>query len=395
MHNKYYILIIIFLISCREGVEYRVQSEYLTLPITARPIDSFSLDEPIGLYLLNEGNMGSNKAMIDYVDFSKGCYVQSLYTEQNPSVVKELGDVGNDIQIYGNRLYAVINGSHKVEVMDARTCVRIGQIDIPNARYIKFHKDYAYISSYSNPIGMNPNAQLGSIYEIDTSTLQINRTVAVGFQPEEMEIAEGYIYCANSGGYMKPDYDNTVSIVELSNLRQINKIPVAVNLHHILKDRYNKLWVSARGDYEQTPSCVCVLEQIGNKNDYTVTDTLPIPCTKMALHGDSLYYFSVSWSETKGQNDINYGILDVRTKKIISDGFITDGSESDIETPYGLAINPYNGDIYVTDAKNYVSSGKLHCYNKYGKLKWLVWTRDIPAHIVFVYKDNKKIYVGD
>ena len=40
--------------------------------------------------------------------------------------------------------------------------------------------------------------------------------------------------------------------------------------------------------------------------------------------------------------------------------------------------------IYVTDAKNYVSSGVLHCYSREGVHKWSVRTGDIPAHMVFL-----------
>ena len=100
-----------------------------------------------GFYLLNEGNMGSNKCTLDFYNYATGVYTRNIYSEANPSVPKELGDVGNDIGIYGSRLYAVINCSNKVEVMDAKTCKRIGQIDIPNCRYIKFHKGYAYVTS--------------------------------------------------------------------------------------------------------------------------------------------------------------------------------------------------------------------------------------------------------
>ena len=39
---------------------------------------------------------------------------------------------------------------------------------------------------------------------------------------------------------------------------------------------------------------------------------------------------------------------------------------------------------YVTDAKNYVSSGVLHCYSRAGRRKWSVRTGDIPAHTVFI-----------
>lgn len=61
--------------------------------------------------------MGSNKCTLDYLDYVNGYYIRNLYSERNPNVVKELGDVGNDIQIYGSKLYVVVNCSHKVEVL--------------------------------------------------------------------------------------------------------------------------------------------------------------------------------------------------------------------------------------------------------------------------------------
>ena len=120
--------LLILLPACRKD-ELVVPTEYDILPFEMNP-DS----NPIGMYVLNEGNMGSNKASIDFVDFKNALYVRNMYAERNPTVIKELGDVGNDIQIYGSKLYAVINCSHKVEVMDAHTLIRIGQIDIPNCR---------------------------------------------------------------------------------------------------------------------------------------------------------------------------------------------------------------------------------------------------------------------
>ena len=57
----------------------------------------------------------------------------------------------------------------------------------------------------------------------------------------------------------------------------------------------------------------------------------------------------------------------------------------DIVIPYGIAIHPRNGDIYVTDAKNYVSSGVLPCYSREGVHKWSVRTGDIPAHMAVSY----------
>ncbi|MFB0973370.1 MAG: YncE family protein, partial [Bacteroidales bacterium] len=109
-----------------------------------------------GFFLLNEGNMGSNKCTLDYFDYSTGVYSKNIYAERNPNVVKELGDVGNDIQIYGSRLYAVVNCSNLVEVMDVRTAWHIGVVSIPNCRYIVFDSGYAYVSSYAGPVLVDP-----------------------------------------------------------------------------------------------------------------------------------------------------------------------------------------------------------------------------------------------
>lgn len=368
--------------SCRED-EVIILAEYERLPLGDNSGSDYA-----GLYLLNEGNMGSNKCTLDFVDFENGYYVRNLYAEKNPNVVKELGDVGNDVQIYGSKMYAVINCSHKVEVLDARSCQRLGQVDIPNCRYIAFDKGFAYVSAYVGPVGIDPNAQLGAVFQVDTATLEITAEVTVGYQPDELVIQDGLIYVANSGGYRKPNYDNTVSVIDIETMTQIRKIPVGINLHRIRADKYGKLWVSSRGDYEKIPSRLFVLEKDKRTNRMEVRDTLNVSCSEMDICGDSLYLYSVEWSNISQENNVTYGIIDVRTGELISNSFIKDGTETDIEIPYGLKVNPETGDVYVTDAKNYVSSGNLHCYGQDGIRKWSVRTGDIPAHMAFLYKNK-------
>lgn len=369
------------LAACRKD-EMIMPAEYDRLPIEAS-----SDCNPIGMYLLNEGNMGSNKATIDFADFANATYARNLYPERNPTVIKELGDVGNDIQIYGSKLYAVINCSHKVEVMDAHSLVRIGQIDIPNCRFIRFADGNAYVSAYVGPVAIDPEAQPGAVYRVDTATLTITAKTTVGYQPDELEILGKYIYVANSGGYRAPNYDNTVSVIEINSMRQVQKIPVAINLHRIRKDKYGKLWVTSRGNQSSIPSRLFVMEkQKTDSYEMSVTDTLDIPCSEMCIQGDSLYFYSLAWDNTDGKNIVSYGIIDIRTRQLLTNHFITDGSEKEIETPYGIQVNPQNGDIYITDAKNYVSSGMLHCYSNEGKRKWSIRTGDIPAHMTFLYR---------
>lgn len=365
--------------SCRED-ELVVPTEYDIIGDEA-PASAIR-----GLYLVNEGNMGSNKCTLDYYDYMTGLYSRNFYAERNPNVIKELGDVGNDIGIYGSKLYVTVNCSHKVEVLDARTGIRLGQVDIPNCRYVRFHRGKAYVSSYVGPVMIDPNAPKGAVYEVDTTSLAVTRKVTVGYQPEEMEIVDDYMYVANSGGYRAPHYDNTVSVVEMIDFKQVRQIPVDINLHRLKKDRYGKLWVTSRGDYQSRPSRLYVLDKVRGNNRMTLTDTLAIACSNMAFRGDSLFYYATEWNNYTQSNTITYGIVDIRTKERVSENFITDGTDRDITIPYGIAIHPETGDIFVTDAKNYVSSGTLYCFDRFGRRKWSVRTGDIPAHIAFLPK---------
>lgn len=380
-------VIISILSSCRED-EHIVVSD---VQIIRDKIDPNS--KIAGMYLVNEGNMGSNKCTLDYLDYTEGIYMRNIYPERNPTVVKELGDVGNDVQIYGNKLYIIVNCSNKVEVLDARTGVRIKQIEIPNCRYICFRREHAYVSSYVAGVLIDPNAPLGAVFKIDTASLQVVDKVTVGYQPEEMVVLGDYLYVANSGGYRVPYYDNTVSVVEFEGFRQEQQIVVGLNLHRIKADKYGKLWVSSRGNYNDiyspygsVPSNLFVLDKRVGYNEMIVTDTINVPCSNMAINGDSLYLYSHDYDNITQQSTLTYGIINIKTKKVVSKNFITDGTEKEIKMPYGISIHPETGDIYVTDAKNYVSTGTLSCYNKEGKRKWRVSTGDIPAHMVYLKK---------
>ena len=148
-----------------------------------------------GLYVLCEGNMGSNKATLDYLDMTTGRYSRNIYPSRNPGKVMELGDVGNDIKVYGSRLWMVINQSNRVEVASAASAVSLGSVDIPNARFLAFDGKYAYVSSYVGPV--NGPSVLGEVYRVDTLTLRVDARCTVGFQPEEMAIVDGRLYVAN------------------------------------------------------------------------------------------------------------------------------------------------------------------------------------------------------
>lgn len=363
-------------LACREDLPVlRSESEAVSRPGSPHEIK--------GMFVLNEGNMGSNKCTLDFLDFRSGFYTRNIYPERNPEVVKELGDVGNDLQVYGNRLYAVINCSHYVEVMDVRTVRHIGSVNVTNCRYIVFAGDKAYVSSYAGPVQIDPNARPGKIVEFDVNTLQITREVVVGYQPEEMVIKDGLLYVANSGGYRFPNYDRTVSVVDLGTFEVVNTIDVAINLHRMRLAPDGLIYVSSRGDYYGTKSDVFVIDPEAQR----VIGRLGVAASEMCMEGDELYLISVEWSYVSAKNEIRYTLYDTRKREILPRNFITDGTEKDISIPYGLGVNPETKEIFVSDATNYVTPGYLYCFSPEGKLKWKVRTGDIPAHFAFTSAD--------
>ena len=368
------VLLLLLLLSCR-GPE-------IILPSEEEQRGDTMHTEVQGFYLLNEGNMGSNKATLDYYDYTTATYKRNIFAEANPDITQGLGDVGNDLRIYGNRLYAVINCSNLIEVMDATTAKHIGQLNIPNCRYLTFADGYGYCTSYAGPVQIG-NTQIGYVAKFDTATLRIVDTCHVGFQPDGLEVVGNRLYVANSGGYLAPDYDSTLSVIDLASFKQVATIPVAPNLHRVQADHLGQLWVSSRGDYLDTPSRLFCL----SLNTTNSLDTLSIPVSNFCILGDSLYYISTEYSYETYEDVICYGIVDIRTHQLLATYLITDGTT--LVKPYGIAVHPTTREIYITDAGNYVTPGMLYCFSPQGSLQWSVRTGDIPSAICFIWNQEQ------
>ena len=378
-------LLSILMTACRDD-EYVYYSEDIDVGVTAVP------SAIIGMYVLNEGNMGSNKCTLDFLDLSGADstvhYIKDIYSECNPTEVKELGDVGNDAQIYGSKLWLAINVSGKVEVLDAYSCVKEGQIDIANCRYITFDDGFAYISSYAGPVAIGGSGQLGRVYKVDTLSLTIVDSVTVGYQPEELCIIDDKLYVANSGGYRaNGKYDNTVSVVDMTSFSEEEKIEVAINLHRCRADKYGQLWVSSRGNYstDAIPSRLFVLNS-SDDNGMQLVDSVDITVSDMCIVGDSLYFIGVDQTNTASNGTITYGIVDVNTHQLLANSLSDADEVASIKMPYGIIVNPINKDFYIMDARDYVSSGRLYHFSADGDFDFYVSTGDIPGHAAFLYE---------
>lgn len=325
-----------------------------------------------GMFILNEGAYGQNNARLDYLDFETGNYYENLYDQANPGVVMGLGDIGNDLQLHQGRLYAVVNGSHKVEVMSASDAKRIGQVEVSSPRNIAFSNGKGYVTSW-----VDNGADNGSVVEFDLETLEVTRTVSVGQEPEGIAVLDGKLYVACSGGMHSPNYSSELWELSLPGLTVENKITVAPNLHR-LQANGGALWVSARGNYADISSGLFKVE--GGE-----VKALGVPCAGFALSPSKVYYYASEWSNATMSFAMAYGTFD-RPSLTAGASFITDGTQADIAAPYGVFTDGES--VFLTDAKNYVSSGALYVYGLDGKLQQTFKTGICPSSVAFVEKNK-------
>ncbi len=354
-----------------------------------------------GMYVLNEGGWGANNATVDYLDLASTpvVYTTNLYGTVNSSEVMGLGDMGSDMKIYGGKLYIVVNSSNKLVIADALTCEKLAQVDIPNGRSLAFSGAYAYVSSYAGTSMAAGNASPGCVYKIDTLTMKTVARTDVGYQPEEMAVSGRLLYVANSGGYCAPDYDHTISVIDLPSFEVVKTIDVkttddagkteeGINLHRLRVDESGRLWLTSRGDYGERKPKLYMINPM-TAEGITIKKVMDKAPSDFCIVGNTLYYYSSEWSYAMGRNINTYGIIDTDTQQEIATTlFKSPADEANIMTPYGIMVN-HTGDerdFYILDAADYTISGKVHHFNADGSHDASYSAGYLPSRAVLLMK---------
>lgn len=326
----------------------------------------------IGIYVLNEGLFNMNNSTLTFFNNSSSTAITDFFDIQNG---RKLGDTGNDIAIYGDKMYIIVNVSSQLEVINPYTGKSIKQIPFFNGnqprqpRYIAFCKNKAFVCSFD-----------GTVAVIDTTTLEIEKIIPVGKNPDGIAVANNKVYVSNSGGLDYPNYDNTVSVIDINTLNEIKRIPVQINPYVIIPDKYGDLYVVSRGNYGNIKMCLQIIDSHTDELKYTFPN---IEALNLAIHGDTAYvyyYDYVSGTEAKIMT------INVKDETIINHHFISDGTI--IQTPYGIAVQPITGDVFFTDAKGFVNTGEVICFNKNGQKKYSFTAGLNPSRIAFLFKKN-------
>lgn len=341
------------------------------------------------LYILNEGVMGMGNSSIDFYDFADGTYVTDAFPAANPDVPLGLGDTGNDLAVYGGKLWAVMNGSDLVEVMDASTMEHIRAIDVPACRDITFSGRYAYVTSWAGNVS-DDGDRTGMVYRIDINSLSIAGTVEVGYQPEDIAALDGKIYVANSGG-MTDGYDNRLSIIDEESFSLERTVEIAANICDIAPDAYGRLWISSPGDYYSVHSGIYVYDTVSGtvlqsgagvsfKSESGVVfqqesgsaiqsepgaNILPewindIRVSSMYSTGSHLWVLGNEneWDYTAGAGKYCLYTIDCQALTMTRTELSRTGAES-IYNPYGIWVSPDEKTIAITDAASYTEPGYI------------------------------------
>ena len=322
-----------------------------------------------GVYVLSEGGFGSNNTKLSFYTNATSSVTGDYFLQQNPTITTGLGDTGNDMITYGSKLYIVMNVSGRVTVLNANNGTFIKNISFIDGtvnkqpRYACAARGKVYVTAYDNKVSV-----------IDTASLTIANTIDVGPNPEGIAASANYLYVANSGGYnLIPD--STVSLIDLNTETEIRKIKVGVNPNRVQINQGGNIFVSAYGNFSNKPASISVINGTTNLTSINLGPNFAYSHIRIA--GDLAYIFN------------NYGgigtakVFNSATNTFVRNEFVTDNTI--ITTAYGIDVDELTGDVYITDAKNYVTAGTVTCFGSEGKKKFSFSTAPgvSPNKVVF------------
>ncbi|MGC9151592.1 MAG: YncE family protein [Microbacter sp.] len=339
-------------------------------------VSSCSTNEPAGnhpnvipsaqsMYVLNQGSWNQNNSSLTQFNLLNQTATQNWFMLQNN---RGLGDTGNDMAIYGGKLYIVMNVSSDIEVTDL-TGKSIKKIPLFNGtvarqpREIAFYQNKAYVCSFDS-----------SVVRIDTASLTVDAMTKAGSNPDGICVANGKLYVSNSGGLNYPNYSNTVSVIDLATFKPVKTITVLVNPFLLKTGNDKKVYLLSRGNYGSIQGA---LQQIDPSTD-VVTATYPnSAAVDFAISGSKLYYCNYDY----GTKQSSVKVMDLTTG--VAADFISDGTS--IPLASGIAVDDATGNVYIaSSATDYVSNGTVYCFDSTGKKLFSFAVGVNPWKMVFV-----------
>lgn len=313
-----------------------------------------------GLFVLCEGAMGHNNSSLDFLSFGDNTTMKNIYASINS---QGLGETANAMIKLQNELWIVVNGSAMISIVNASNG-KIAKI-IPivdengrnrSPRNLVHHNGFVYVSCFD-----------GNVVKISEKSKNVVGVLQTeGRNPEGIAVVGNRIYVANSGGLSYPNYDNTVSVIDLENFA-IEKMIVVKDNPQRIKAYDNRVYVVSTGDYT-TDYRMTIIEN-GEK-----VDSIDINAMDFAFNNGNMYYIDFKFGSNKiGLKKLGVSNLHAEPKDFAQ-------IPSNLINPYRISI--IDNIIYVTDAKNFTVSGEAFAFNENGVLLYSFPTSIGPNTII-------------
>ncbi len=296
-----------------------------------------------GMVVLCEGLYQHNNSSITWVQLPGGAKDPSFFQTKTS---RALGDTGNDMIRYGDKIYIVVNVSSTIEIMRASDFSPIEQIQMTEngqpkqPRFMASANGKVYITCYD-----------GFVDVLDTASLTIDTRISVGENPEGIAVSNNKLYVANSGGLNFPDVDSTVSVIDIATNTELQKISVGINPGGVLANDAGDIFVISRGDYGPIPSR---LRKIDPLTDQVV---------------NTAYAFDISGMTSMSATDmLVYNASGVQRFNFQSDDVVATIpiDMATVNTLYRVQYRASEDNVYILDAMGYTNEGVVRKYDMTG-----------------------------
>ena len=319
-----------------------------------------------GVFILCEGSYGAGNASLWFYNPTSGEVIADVFGKANEAM---LGDVGQSLYMYNGLLFVVVNNSGVVWVLDRTTGkVKASFENLTSPRFVAI--DNSGTKGYISQLYTNEIITFDPRTLTQTGTITLENVVS----SEQMAVVGDKLFVASWSN------DHKITVLDTTTNKQITTFEVGVQPYSMVVDKNNTLWVVCDGgnEYSTLPEGVTMeapsLWRI-NTETLAATKTQTFEAggyfrSRLAINGpgDTLYFiYDAVWA------------IDVATGKLPSEPLIT------IEGwgQYGLDVDPTSGDIYIADAKDYVSNGEVARYGADGVLKTTFEVGLLPSKFAF------------
>ena len=319
---------------------------------TVEPVQTL----PHGVFVINEGNFTYANSSLTFYDPEMDTVANNLFYRANGAPI---GDVGQSLTLIDGKLYIVVNNSNYIYKADANTIVcDLTQpyilTDFVSPRYmLPLASNKAYVSDLASTV----------LWIVNPEDMTHTGTIDMGKSTETMVQVGQEVYVANwSKVYIEGMENNTVQVIDAVNDVKVAEIPVGKEPNGMVVDKNGMVWVLCEGAMWDYPNPG--VPELWKIDPTTKQATLVISYTETALNlaidpSGSYLYLVVGGDWTTG-GDLRRISVDNPT---VEDPFVI---PADGRMFYKVFVNPNNGDIYLSDSKNYTTNGTVYRYSSDG-----------------------------